>query len=153
MPHHPDRHRRARPIPHTPPHAACSDGAAKGGGRARTCLLTPSQPHQPLAAPPRAARTKTAAAAVDRRPAPPRPLRRPSATPKRSASRPSRRSAPSPRPAPASRPRCSRAQPAKRPTNHANFDPVLLLDAVSSRSEALERCLRTSPKRPTRAKE
>ena len=51
------------------------------------------------------------------------------------------------------RPRCSRAQPAKRPTSHANFDPVLLLDAVSSRSEALERRLRTSPKRPTRAKE
>ena len=53
----------------------------------------------------------------------------------------------------ASRPRCSRAQPAKRPTSHANFDPVLLLDALRGRPQALERSLRTSPKRPTRAKE
>eukprot|EP01048_Picozoa_sp_COSAG05_P001968 COSAG05_NODE_73_length_21807_cov_283.593698_7_plen_241_part_00 len=125
----------------------------KAGGRGRTCLLTPLQPRRPLAAPPRVARTKTAAVAVDRRPAPPRPLRQPSATPKRSASRPSRSFAPSPPSLPAFRPRRSRAQPAKRPTSHTTFDPALVRDAVRSRSEALERCLRTPPKRPTRAKE
>eukprot|EP01048_Picozoa_sp_COSAG05_P021864 COSAG05_NODE_4162_length_1646_cov_170.826761_1_plen_304_part_10 len=33
----------------------------------------------------------------------------------------------------------------------ANFDPVLLLDALRGRPQALERSLRTFPKRPTRA--
>ena len=37
--------------------------------------------------------------------------------------------------------------------SHVNFAPALVRDAVRNRSEALERRLRTSPKRPTRAKE
>ena len=41
----------------------------------------------------------------------------------------------------------------KRPTTHANPTPALVRDAVRGRSQALDRSLRTPPKRPTRAKE